>query len=150
MQQSCDLGRRTENLGEAEQSSSRPPWKVRAYRTGKVNDVTYMHVVYICINVLMNYDCTTHPILPFVIQLLQSFFQNIALKGYLTQRQMAITFSILQKNFLTKCGPYKQPKNVKFSLWSIYYWNFPKAREVRKDLKGESVEFIWKTKPQLK
>ena len=25
-----------------------------------------MHVVYICISVLMNYDCTTHPILPFI------------------------------------------------------------------------------------
>jgi hypothetical protein len=25
-----------------------------------------MHVVYICTSVLMNYDCTTHPILPFI------------------------------------------------------------------------------------
>jgi hypothetical protein len=25
-----------------------------------------MHVVYMCISVLMNYDCTTHPILPFI------------------------------------------------------------------------------------
>jgi hypothetical protein len=32
---------------------------------------------------------------------------------------MAITVSILQKNFLTKCVDPKQPKNVKFSLWSI-------------------------------
>ena len=25
-----------------------------------------MHVMYMCISVLMNYDCTTHPILPFI------------------------------------------------------------------------------------
>jgi poly(3-hydroxyalkanoate) synthetase len=54
------------------------------------------------------------------LQLLQSFFQDIALKGYLTQRQMAITFSILQKNFLTKCGPYiisnQKMSNVHFDL----------------------------------
>ena len=73
-----------------------------------------MHVVYICIIVLMNYDCTTHPILPFITILLQSFFPNIALKGYLTQRWMAITVSILQKSL----DP-KQTKNVKFSFWSI-------------------------------
>ena len=25
-----------------------------------------MHVVYMCISVFMNYDCTTNPILPFI------------------------------------------------------------------------------------
>ena len=39
------------------------------------------------------------------LQLLQSLFQNIALKGYLTRDELAITVSILQKNFLTKCKP---------------------------------------------
>ena len=48
----------------------------------------------------MNYDCTTHPILPFITIILQSFFQNIALKGHLRQRWMAITVSILLKNLL--------------------------------------------------
>jgi hypothetical protein len=33
------------------------------------------------------------------------FFQNIALEGYLTQRRMFITVSILQKSFLTKYRP---------------------------------------------
>ena len=36
---------------------------------------------------VMNYDCTTHPILPF-ITLLQSFLQNIALKRYLIDTEM--------------------------------------------------------------
>jgi hypothetical protein len=36
---------------------------------------------------------------------LQSFFQNIALKGFFTQRWMAIAVSISQKNFPTKCRP---------------------------------------------
>jgi hypothetical protein len=81
------------------------------------------------------------------LQLLQSFFQKIALKGYLTQRWIAITVSILQKNFLTKCRPPKQPKNVKFSLWSVIE-TFPRemhdfsgevqkfSREVQNDLSG--------------
>jgi hypothetical protein len=46
-------------------------------------------------------------------------FKNIALKGYLTQRWMAITVSISQKKtFLWSVDP-KQSKNVKFSLWSM-------------------------------
>ena len=68
------------NLGEVQRS--------RAYIEWPKSTTCRMHVVYICISVLMNYDCTTHPILPFIpnLQLLQSFFQNITLKGYLTQR----------------------------------------------------------------
>jgi hypothetical protein len=52
------------------------------------------------------------------LQLLQSFFQNIALKGCVTQKWMSVTVSILQKNTLTKCRPWAT-KNVKFSLWSV-------------------------------
>jgi hypothetical protein len=75
------VGELEKNLGEVQRSRAYIEW-------AKVNDVSYMHVVYICISVLMNYDCTTHPILPFIpnLQLLQSFFQNLTLKGYLTQR----------------------------------------------------------------
>ena len=43
----------------------------------------------------------------------QSFFQNI------THRWMAITVSILQKKLFWRSVDPKQPKNVKFSLWSI-------------------------------
>jgi hypothetical protein len=63
-----------------------PHGKLGLIERAKVNDVTYMHVVYICINVLMNYDCTTHPISPFITITTKLIFQNIALKGYLTQR----------------------------------------------------------------
>ena len=53
----------------------------------KVNNVTYACSVHtVCISVLMNHDCTAHPILPFSTITIQNFFQNIALKGYLTQR----------------------------------------------------------------
>ena len=40
-----------------------------------------------------------------LLQLLQSFFQNIALKGFVldTETNGYITVSILQKNILTKC-----------------------------------------------
>jgi hypothetical protein len=79
-----------------------------------------MHVVYICISALMNYDCITHPILPFITisQSLQSFLQNIALKGYLTQRWMTITVSILQKKLSYEVIDPKQPKmsNIHFDL----------------------------------
>jgi hypothetical protein len=55
-----------------------------------------MHVVYICISVLMNYDCTTHthPILPFI----------------------TITTKFLSKHCITRGLDPKQTKNVKFSL----------------------------------
>ena len=74
-------------------------WRATSFR-----DNIYMAcIVCICISVLMNYDCIQ--LIQFCpsIQLLLSLFQNIALKGYLTQRWMAITVSISQKNFLTKC-----------------------------------------------
>jgi hypothetical protein len=58
------------------------------------------------------------------LQLLQSF---IALKGYLTQRWMAISlFQFYRKTFLWNVDP----KNQKISeiCTSIYHWNFPKGR----------------------
>ena len=54
------VGEVEKNLGEVQRSSLRPPWR------DKVNDVTYACSVHICISVLMNYDCTTRPILPFI------------------------------------------------------------------------------------
>jgi hypothetical protein len=51
------------------------------------------------------------------LHLLQSFFQSIACM-YLTKRWMAITVSIYRKTFLQSVDP-KQPKNIKFSLWSV-------------------------------
>ena len=44
-----------------------------------------MDVLYTCINIAFNYDCTSHPILHF-INLQQSVFQNIPLKLLLIQR----------------------------------------------------------------
>jgi hypothetical protein len=52
-----------EIVGEVEKNSGEVQ---RGLERAKVNDMTYMHVVYICISLLMNYDCTTHPILPFI------------------------------------------------------------------------------------
>jgi hypothetical protein len=112
------------NLGEVQRFSSRPPWKVRASNGPK--STWRMHVVYICISVLMHF--MTVQLIQFCpsLQLLQSFFQNIALKGYLTQRWMAITVSILQKNFLTTCRPWATKTFQIFTL--IYHWNFLKER----------------------
>jgi hypothetical protein len=47
------------------------------------------------------------------LQLLQSFFQNIALKGYLMNGFHCFNFT--EKTFLRSVDP-KQPKNVKFPL----------------------------------
>ena len=69
----------------------------------------------------MNYDCTTHPICP-SLQLLQSFFQNIALNGCWHRDEWLLPFQFYRKTFLRSIemlwNP-KQPNNVKFSLWSI-------------------------------
>jgi hypothetical protein len=61
-----------------------------------------MHVVYICISVINNYGCTTHTILPFIT---------------ITTNFLSL-FQFYRKTFLRSVDP-KQPKNVKFSLWSI-------------------------------
>jgi hypothetical protein len=52
------------------------------------------------------------------------YFWNVALKGYLTQRWMAIIVSILQKNVFTKCTPYSNT----FVISLIYHLTFSKGR----------------------
>jgi hypothetical protein len=52
------------------------------------------------------------------LQLLQSFFQNIALKGYLTRDRWLSLFQFYRKTLLRNVDP-KQPKSVKLSLRSI-------------------------------
>jgi hypothetical protein len=64
----------------------------------------------------MNYDCATHPIVPF-ITITQRFFQNVALKGTSHIDEWLSLFQFYRKTFL-RLDP-KQPKNVKFSLSSI-------------------------------
>jgi hypothetical protein len=80
------------------------------------------------------------------LQLLQNFFQNIALKGYLTQRWMAVTVSILQKKFLTKCRPKTTKKCQIFTL--IYHWNFPKGGAY--DVSGEVQKFSGEVQNDLR
>ena len=60
------VGEVEKKLGEVQQSSLRPQWKV-GLRTGQhQRRDLYACSVHICISVLMNYHCTTHPILPFI------------------------------------------------------------------------------------
>ena len=47
------------------------------------------------------------------LQLLQSFFQNIASKGYLTQSEWLSLFQFYRKTFLRSVDP-KQPKKSNF------------------------------------
>ena len=49
------------------------------------------------------------------LQLLHSFFQNIALKGTSHNDEWLSLFQFWRKTFLRSVDP-KQPKNVKFSL----------------------------------
>jgi hypothetical protein len=95
--------------------------------------------MYICISVLMNYDCATRPIIMPFISIITKFFSKHWLKGYLAQRWMAITVSILQKNFLTKCRPWATKKCQMFTYSSlgparglmctlIYHWKFPMGK----------------------
>jgi hypothetical protein len=67
--------------------------------------------MYQCINELWLYNYS------FIqLPLLQSFFQNIALKGYLTQKWIGLSlFNFTEKTFLQSVDN-KQPKNVKFDL----------------------------------
>jgi hypothetical protein len=72
--------------------------------------------MYQCINELWVYNSSNFcPSL----QLQQRFFQNIALKGYLKIGMNGYHCFNFTENFLTKCVDPKQPKHVKFSLWSI-------------------------------
>jgi hypothetical protein len=56
-----------------------------------------MHVVYIYISVLMNYDCTTHPILPFII--ITKFLSKHCIKRVLDIEEMNgyICFNFTEK-----------------------------------------------------
>jgi hypothetical protein len=63
-----------------------------------------MHVVYICISVIKNYGCTTHPSLPF-ITITTKFLSKHCIKRVLETEMNDYFFLILQKNFRTKCRP---------------------------------------------
>jgi hypothetical protein len=65
----------------------------------------------------MNYDCTTHPILPF-ITITTKFLSKYCIKRVFDRDKWLSTFQFYRKTFLRTVDP-KQPKNVKFSLWSI-------------------------------
>jgi hypothetical protein len=111
------VGEVENNLGEVQRPSSQPPWKVRA-KNGAKSMMWRMHVVYICISVLMNYDCTTHPILPF-ITINTKFLSKHLIKRVLdTEMNWLSLFQFYRKTFLRSVDP-KQPKDVKFSLRSI-------------------------------
>ena len=93
--------------------------------------------MYQCINELWLYNSSNFAL---HYNYWKCFFQNIAFIGYLTQRWMASTVSILQKNFLATYIDPKQPKIVKFSLWFIIE-TFPRGdawffRESAKILRG--------------
>jgi hypothetical protein len=96
-----------------------------------------MHVVYMCISVLMNHDCTTHPFLPFI---------TITTKLLSNRDDWLSLFQFYRKTFLRSVDP-KQPKNVKFSLWS-FIETFSQG-EVR-DFSGEVQKFSGKVQNDLR
>ena len=126
-----------------------PHGKSGLIERAKVNDVTYMHVVYICINVLMNYDCTTHPISPF-ITITTKFFSRHCIKRVLDTETNGYHFF----NFTEKLSYevwtlyYKQPKNVKCSLWSITE-TFPKLGRCEKISRGKALSLYEKLSRSL-
>jgi hypothetical protein len=76
-----------------------------------------MDVVYICISVLINYDCTTHPILPF-ITIATKFLSKHCINRVLgTEMNGYHCFHFTEKTFLRSVDP-KQPKmsNIHFDL----------------------------------
>jgi hypothetical protein len=75
-----------------------------------------MHVVYMYISVLMNHDCTTRPILPFITITIKLLSEHCIKK--VLDTEMIGYHQCYRKTFLRSVDP-KQPKNVKFSLWSI-------------------------------
>jgi hypothetical protein len=77
-----------------------------------------MHIVYIFISVLMNYDFTTHPILPFITINTQFLSKHCSKSVLDTEMNGYHCFNFTEKTFLRSVDP-KQPKNVNFSLWSI-------------------------------
>ena len=73
------------------------PMEILGLERAKVNDVTYACCVHICISVLMNYDCTTHPILPF-ITITTNFFSKHRIKRVLdTEMNGYHCFNLQQK-----------------------------------------------------
>jgi hypothetical protein len=77
-----------------------------------------MHVVYICISVLMNYDCTTHPILPF-ITITTTFLSKHCIKRVLGTEMNGChaLFQFYRKTFLRSVDPNNQKmSNFHFDL----------------------------------
>jgi hypothetical protein len=72
-----------------------------------------MHVVYICISVLMNYDCSAHPMLPF-ITITTKFLSKHCIKSVLdTEMNGYHCFNFTEKTFLRSVDP-KQTKKSNF------------------------------------
>jgi hypothetical protein len=95
--------------------------------------------MYQCINELWLYNYS------FIqLPLLQSFFQNIALKGYLTQRWIGYRslFNFTEKTFLQSVD-HKQPKNVKFDL------SFKLSQGEVHDFSGEVQKFAGEVQKNL-
>jgi hypothetical protein len=90
-----------------------------------------MHVVYICISVLMNYDCTTHFLSKYCITFNCSTWQR---------DEWLSLFQFYRKSFLRSVDT-NQPKNLKFLLWSIIKtfprggaWLFRGSTKIRNDV----------------
>ena len=65
--------------------------------------------MYICISVLMNYDCTTYPVVPFIT------ITTIFFSKHCMRRVLDAEMNSYHVVFLQSVDP-KQPKNVKYSL----------------------------------
>jgi hypothetical protein len=73
-----------------------------------------MHVVYICISVLINNDCTTHPILPFITITTKLLSKHcIIYKGTWHRDDWLSLFQFYRKTLLRSVDP-KQPKMSNF------------------------------------
>jgi hypothetical protein len=94
----------------------------------------HIHVVYTCISVLINHDCPTHPILPF-ITVTTRFLSKHCIKRILDRDEWLLLFQFYGKTFLRSVDP-KQPKNVKFSLWSIIETSRGGAYDVSEEVKN--------------
>ena len=78
-----------------------------------------MHVVYICISVFMNYDCTTHPILPFITITTKLLSKHCIKRVLDTEMNGYHCFNFTQKkNFLTilRSVDAEQPSNFHFDI----------------------------------
>jgi hypothetical protein len=72
-----------------------------------------MHVVYICVSVLMNYDCTTHPILPFITK----FLSKHCIKRVLDTEMNGYHFQFYRKTFLGSVDATKKCKIFTLIVW---------------------------------